>query len=69
MRVKSKEKHNITLNYMNNTTLPFIVGVVELPKSKNGVVVLDENNKVLNMEEKSQGLKLYWVVPHFYIYQ
>lgn len=32
--LKAKKKHNITLNYMNNTTLPFIVGVVELHKIK-----------------------------------
>jgi len=32
------------------------------------VVVLDENNKVLNMEEKPEYPKTHWAVPPFYIY-
>ena len=35
---------------------------------RTGVVVLDENNKVLNMEEKPQEPKSHWAVPPFYIY-
>lgn len=36
---------------------------------RTGVVVLDENNKVLNMEEKPQAPKSTWAVPPFYIYR
>lgn len=32
------------------------------------VVVLDENNKVLEMAEKPQEPKTHWAVPPFYIY-
>ena len=35
---------------------------------RTGVVVLDDNNKVLNMEEKPQEPKSHWAVPPFYIY-
>ena len=35
---------------------------------RTGVVVLDEDNKVLNMEEKPQVPKSHWAVPPFYIY-
>lgn len=35
---------------------------------RTGVVVLDENYKVLNMEEKPQKPKSHWAVPPFYIY-
>lgn len=35
---------------------------------RTGVVVLDENDKVLNMEEKPQAPKSNWAVPPFYIY-
>lgn len=35
---------------------------------RTGVVVLDEDNKVLNMEEKPQCPKSHWAVPPFYIY-
>jgi len=35
---------------------------------RTGVVVLDDNNKVLNMEEKPQVPKTHWAVPPFYIY-
>jgi glucose-1-phosphate thymidylyltransferase len=35
---------------------------------RTGVVVLDENNKVLNMEEKPEVPKSTWAVPPFYIY-
>lgn len=41
----------------------------ELAKlQRTGVVVLDENNRVLNMEEKPQEPKSTWAVPPFYIY-
>lgn len=41
----------------------------ELAKlQRTGVVVLDENNKVLNMEEKPPEPKSTWAVPPFYIY-
>lgn len=41
----------------------------ELAKlQRTGVVVLDENNRVLNMEEKPQNPKSTWAVPPFYIY-
>lgn len=41
----------------------------ELAKlQRTGVVVLDENNKVLNMEEKPQEPKSTWAVPPFYVY-
>lgn len=41
----------------------------ELSKlQRTGVVVLDEDNKVLNMEEKPQEPKSTWAVPPFYIY-
>ena len=29
-----------------------------------GVIVLDDNDKVLNMEEKPQEPKSHWTVPH-----
>ena len=35
---------------------------------RTGVVELDENNKVLGMEEKPQEPKSHWAVPPFYIY-
>ena len=35
---------------------------------RTGVVELDENYKVLNMEEKPQQPKSHWAVPPFYIY-
>ncbi len=41
----------------------------ELAKlQRTGVVVLDENDKVLNMEEKPAEPKSQWAVPPFYIY-
>lgn len=41
----------------------------ELSKlQRTGVVVLDENKKVLNMEEKPQEPKSTWAVPPFYVY-
>ena len=36
---------------------------------RTGVVVLDNNNKVLNMEEKPDHPKSHWAVPPFYIYK
>ena len=36
---------------------------------RTGVVVLDENNRVLNMEEKPGHPKSHWAVPPFYIYK
>ena len=36
---------------------------------RTGVVVLDENNGVLNMEEKPEDPKSHWAVPPFYIYK
>ena len=36
---------------------------------RTGVVVLDENNKVLNMEENPEHPKSHWAVPPFYIYK
>lgn len=35
---------------------------------RTGVIVMDEDNKVLNMEEKPQVPKSHWAVPPFYIY-
>ena len=35
---------------------------------RTGVIVMDEQNKVLNMEEKPQQPKSHWAVPPFYIY-
>ena len=35
---------------------------------RTGVVVLNENGRVLNMEEKPQVPKSHWAVPPFYIY-
>ena len=35
---------------------------------RTGVVVLDENNKVLEMAEKPEVPKTHWAVPPFYIY-
>lgn len=35
---------------------------------RTGVVVLDDDMKVLNMEEKPQEPKSHWAVPPFYIY-
>lgn len=35
---------------------------------RTGVVVLDDANRVLNMEEKPQVPKSHWAVPPFYIY-
>ena len=41
----------------------------ELKKlQRTGVVVLNEENKVINMEEKPQEPKSTWAVPPFYIY-
>ena len=36
---------------------------------RTGVVVLDNNNKVLNMEEKPEHPKSHWAVPPVYIYK
>lgn len=36
---------------------------------RTGVVVLDDDHKVLNMEEKPQNPKTTWAVPPFYIYR
>lgn len=36
---------------------------------RTGVVVLDDSDKVLNMEEKPQQPKSNWAVPPFYIYK
>ena len=35
---------------------------------RTGVIVQDDNDKVLNMEEKPQEPKSHWAVPPFYIY-
>ena len=35
---------------------------------RTGVIVLNDNDKVLNMEEKPQEPKSHWAVPPFYIY-
>ena len=35
---------------------------------RTGVIVIDENNRVLNMEEKPEHPKSNWAVPPFYIY-
>lgn len=35
---------------------------------RTGVVVLDSDNKVVNMEEKPEEPKSHWAVPPFYIY-
>ena len=35
---------------------------------RTGVIVMDEHNRVLNMEEKPQQPKSHWAVPPFYIY-
>jgi glucose-1-phosphate thymidylyltransferase len=35
---------------------------------RTGVVEIDENHRVLNMEEKPQQPKSHWAVPPFYIY-
>ena len=35
---------------------------------RTGVIVIDDNDKVLNMEEKPQEPKGHWAVPPFYIY-
>ena len=36
---------------------------------RTGVIVLNDNDKVLNMEEKPKEPKSHWAVPPFYIYQ
>ena len=36
---------------------------------RTGVVVLDEHNRVINMEEKPQVPKSHWAVPPFYLYK
>jgi len=36
---------------------------------RTGVIVVDDQMKVLNMEEKPQEPKSHWAVPPFYIYQ
>lgn len=36
---------------------------------RTGVIVVDEDMKVLNMEEKPQQPKSHWAVPPFYIYK
>lgn len=35
---------------------------------RTGVIMIDDNDKVLNMEEKPQEPKSHWAVPPFYIY-
>lgn len=35
---------------------------------RTGVIVVDDNMKVLNMEEKPQEPKSHWAVPPFYVY-
>lgn len=35
---------------------------------RTGVIVMDENHQVLNMEEKPRQPKSHWAVPPFYIY-
>ena len=35
---------------------------------RTGVIVVDDNMRVLNMEEKPQAPKSHWAVPPFYIY-
>lgn len=35
---------------------------------RTGVIVLDDNDKVLNLEEKPKEPKSHWAVPPFYIY-
>ena len=35
---------------------------------RTGVIVMDSNHRVLNMEEKPQQPKSHWAVPPFYIY-
>lgn len=35
---------------------------------RTGVIVMDTDNKVLNMEEKPQHPKSHWAVPPFYVY-
>ena len=35
---------------------------------RTGVIVMDEHNRVLNMEEKPEAPKSHWAVPPFYIY-
>lgn len=41
----------------------------ELEKlQRTGVVVLDENKRVIDMEEKPQEPKSHWAVPPFYVY-
>ena len=35
---------------------------------RTGVIVMDQQNRVLNMEEKPQQPKSHWAVPPFYIY-
>lgn len=35
---------------------------------RTGVIVMDDDNRVLNMEEKPQLPKSHWAVPPFYIY-
>ena len=35
---------------------------------RTGVIVVDDNMHVLNMEEKPQASKSHWAVPPFYIY-
>lgn len=36
---------------------------------RTGVVVIDEENRVINMEEKPERPKTHWAVPPFYIYR
>ena len=36
---------------------------------RTGVILLDDNDKVLNMEEKPKEPKSHWAVPPFYIYK
>lgn len=36
---------------------------------RTGVIVVDDNMRVLNMEEKPQAPKSHWAVPPFYIYK
>ena len=62
-------KEFVVFAYQNGTSCIMCHEQPSIEKlQRTGVVVLDENQKVLEMAEKPQEPKTHWAVPPFYIY-